>query len=55
MHAKVVGGFEVGHSLHSVSADAMTSKNKAIYNRRFVMYLEPVNEVVREKIRNALQ
>jgi phosphatidylserine decarboxylase len=38
---KVILGFEAGTKLHSVSADAITSENLAILNKRYVIFIEP--------------
>jgi len=37
---KVILGFEAGSKLHSVSADAITSENEAILNKRYVLFIE---------------
>jgi len=44
-HAPVTGsivfGFEAEGKLHSVSADAITSENEAILNKRYVIFIQP--------------
>eukprot|EP00494_Astrolonche_serrata_P005902 UN05919 len=37
---RVIAGYEAGSNLHSVNFDAMTSENLAIYNKRFVLFIE---------------